>query len=71
MGKIDINLNSTNQNEIKMVVEDNGVGVPDDIELKDAKTLGLRLVSMLTEQLNGTIDLHRNKGTQFTIVFQA
>jgi len=56
-------------NKIKMVISDNGKGMPESINYKNTETLGLQLVNTLTEQINGTISMNRNKGTIFEIIF--
>ena len=49
---------------------DNGVGIPDGIDFNNTESLGLKLVSLLsTEQLDGTIQLIREQGTKYCIVF--
>ncbi len=53
---------------ITILFKDNGVGIPQDLDWQNAKSLGLRLVISLVEQLNGTIELDRSEGTAFTIV---
>jgi PAS domain S-box-containing protein len=55
--------------KIKMVIGDNGRGMPDEINYKNTETLGLQLVNTLTEQINGTISMKQNKGTIFEIIF--
>ena len=55
--------------KIKMVVADNGRGIPEDINYKNTETLGLQLVNTLTEQINGSISMKQNKGTIFEILF--
>lgn len=57
------------RDKIKIVVADNGRGIPDSIDFRNTETLGLQLVSTLTEQINGTITMNRNKGTTFEIIF--
>jgi PAS domain S-box-containing protein len=47
---------------------DNGVGIPATLDWKNTKSLGLRLVNTLVDQLNGTVELDRRAGTQFTMV---
>jgi PAS domain S-box-containing protein len=47
---------------------DNGVGIPETLDWKDTKSLGLRLVNTLVDQLNGTIALDRHDGTHFSMV---
>jgi two-component sensor histidine kinase len=39
-----------------ILFKDNGVGIPEDFDWRNAKSLGLRLVISLVEQLQGTID---------------
>jgi PAS domain S-box-containing protein len=52
-----------------LTVSDNGVGLPPDLDFRNTQSLGLQLVNLLTEQLQGTIALDRNGGTSFTIAF--
>jgi len=58
------------ENEFEMVVGDDGVGLPEDLDFRKADSLGLQLVNNLVSQLNGTIDLDRSYGTTFTIHFK-
>ncbi|MDO8872489.1 MAG: histidine kinase dimerization/phosphoacceptor domain -containing protein [Methanoregula sp.] len=48
--------------------KDNGIGIPGDLDWRNAESLGLRLVCTLVEQLDGTIELDRSAGTAFTII---
>ncbi len=50
-------------------VSDNGVGIPENFDWRNAKTMGLRLVNILTKQLDGHIDMGAASGTSFTITF--
>jgi PAS domain S-box-containing protein len=52
-----------------LIVSDNGVGIPENVDIKNTYTLGLQLVSSLVDQLDGKLELKRNKGTEFTIRF--
>lgn len=52
-----------------LTVEDNGKGIPGEIEFPNADSLGLQLVNILVEQIDGCIELKRNHGTKFTIWF--
>jgi two-component sensor histidine kinase len=53
-----------------LVVADNGVGLPADLDWVATKSLGLRLVRMLGQhQLQGHIELDRTNGTRFTLTF--
>jgi len=50
-------------------VSDNGVGIPEDLSIKDVNSLGLQLVAILIGQLDGELELKRDKGTEFIIKF--
>jgi PAS domain S-box-containing protein len=52
-----------------LVVGDNGVGIRHDINWQSTNSLGLRLVRMLTRQLEGGIELDREEGSLFRITF--
>ncbi|MDO9035100.1 MAG: PAS domain S-box protein, partial [Methanoregula sp.] len=52
---------------ITLVVRDNGIGIPPDLDWKNTTSLGMRLVTSLVDQIDGTITLDRNQGTAFTI----
>ena len=54
---------------VKIEVGDNGIGMLENIDIKNTQTLGLQLVDTLVEQINGTLTLNRNKGTLFSIEF--
>ncbi|WAC04822.1 MAG: PAS domain S-box protein [Methanoregula sp.] len=66
-GEIVIDI-TKDKNEISLVVRDNGVGIPQDFDWHNAKSLGIRLVNSLVEQLQGTIELDRTAGTKFIIM---
>ncbi len=57
-------------NDCKLMVSDNGVGLPEDLDPKESGSMGLQLVSLLTEQLPGTLTIERSHGTRITICFQ-
>jgi two-component sensor histidine kinase len=66
-GRVDIRIDS--EEGLRLSVADNGVGIAEDIRLEGAKTLGLNLVNVLAQQLNGAIALDRSSGTVWTITF--
>ena len=68
-GEILVSLHSNN-GITELIVKDNGVGIPEDIHIKNTTSLGLRLVCILAQdQLNGNITLMRTNGTEFCITF--
>jgi PAS domain S-box-containing protein len=52
-----------------LTVGDNGVGLPKGLDFQNTESLGLEIVTTLVKQLKGTIELDRNGGTAFKIVF--
>jgi len=60
-----------NNNRFELSVGDNGVGLPDRLDFREAETMGLRLINILTRQLKGEINLDQSKGTLFKITFTA
>ena len=67
---IAISLYRDSNNRIVLIVSDNGVGIPEDIAIEDAESLGLQLITILAkDQLEGDIELERKSGTKFTISF--
>jgi two-component sensor histidine kinase len=56
-------------NKYQLIIQDNGKGLPNGQLPKNPNTLGLRLVSLFTDQLNGTLHYSNNGGACFTILF--
>lgn len=57
-----------NKEEMVLSVKDNGVGLPDNIDIKNTRSLGMNLVRGLTRQIHGRLDFKTNtEGTEFTI----
>lgn len=54
-------------NEFRLQVSDNGVGLPEAVDLATTGSTGLRLVSALVRQLRGTVEVERDSGTTFVI----
>lgn len=69
-GEIKVILRMNEENEIEMTVSDNGAGMPEDLDFRNTDTLGLTIVNTLTRQLQGKIELNREKGTEFKISFR-
>jgi len=70
-GRVDITLHTNGKGEIILTVRDNGVGLPPDIDFETSDSLGLMLVRMLSEQLQGEVKLRPGEpGTEFTLTFQ-
>jgi len=52
-----------------LVVSDNGVGIPENLDIKNVDSLGIQLITTLADQLDGKFELKRNNGTEFTMRF--
>jgi PAS domain S-box-containing protein len=69
-GEIGIDLYSTGNDEIILAVYDNGVGLPQGIDIHKTATLGFQLVTGLVEgQLGGALEMNSKNGTRFSICF--
>lgn len=68
-GEIYVKLSLENK-ELTLIVGDNGTGFPENINFKETDSLGLQLVTTLTSQIDGIIELDRNKGTEFRITLK-
>ncbi|BAY35297.1 signal transduction histidine kinase (plasmid) [Nostoc carneum NIES-2107] len=53
-----------------LVVKDNGIGIPADIDPQCTNSLGMQLIQGLVEQLGGTLQLSRQGGSQFKILLK-
>ncbi len=55
----------------QMMVRDNGIGYPDDLDINNIETLGLRLVDGLRSQLSGEIEIKNDEnGAFFKLTFK-
>ena len=68
-GHVFIDLKETSSNKYELILKDDGIGFPDNIDFRNTDSLGLQLVTTLTDQLGGKIDLLRNGLTEFRIDF--
>ncbi len=55
--------------ELELVVRDNGVGLPVDVQELATRSLGLRLVNRLVRQIKGTLEMDSSEGARFRVVF--
>lgn len=69
-GEINVKLHGIDGNRLELTVRDNGAGLPEDFNINEAKTLGLQMVSLLSDQLKGDMKITRNPGTEFQMTFK-
>jgi two-component sensor histidine kinase len=54
-----------------LVVADNGPGIPEDVDVENTTSLGLQLIHVLVDQIEGHLELKRKRGTEFIISFNS
>jgi two-component sensor histidine kinase len=54
---------------VQLAVADNGVGLPESLDLETSARLGLRLIRMLARQIDGELSIEQNEGTCIAIAF--
>jgi PAS domain S-box-containing protein len=67
-GKITVKGSQVAPDQLKFTFRDDGIGMPADRDWKKNSSLGLRLVSSLTKQLDGTVDMEQDNGTVYNIM---
>ncbi|MEQ9619413.1 MAG: PAS domain S-box protein [Deltaproteobacteria bacterium] len=68
-GTVSIEIRTDGYQNLILSIMDDGIGFPGRLNFRKTKTLGLQLVCTLAEQLNGTIELRKQRGTAFNIKF--
>ena len=66
-GRVLVRARRLDQDQAQLVVKDNGMGFPEDLDYKRAKSLGLRLIGLMVEQLHGQWEVSNQEGAQVTI----
>ncbi len=60
---------SLNKNSCSLQVSDNGKGLPKNFNKDKDSNLGMQLVHMLSEQIDGRVEINQNNGTEYKITF--
>lgn len=68
-GTIWLKLKKNHENLIALIIEDNGVGFPENLNFYNYESLGLHLVHTLTKQIEGKLQLDRVNKTSFQLIF--
>ncbi|MDD5581774.1 MAG: histidine kinase dimerization/phosphoacceptor domain -containing protein [Candidatus Marinimicrobia bacterium] len=69
-GKLFISFHKTlDHKHLELIIGDDGVGLREDFDINHAESLGLKIVSLLVKQIQGDIEVIKNKGTIFKITF--
>ncbi len=68
-GEIQLSLKEKDD-RIHLGISDNGVGLPEDLDVENSESLGLQLVYTLADQLEADIKVTSEKGTNYLITFE-
>ncbi|MHA3789434.1 histidine kinase dimerization/phosphoacceptor domain -containing protein [Flavobacterium hauense] len=66
---IKITLQEKDNNQFELMIIDNGVGISNDFDTNNPKTLGMSLMQGLTGDLNGSFEIYNDNGTVIKINF--
>ncbi|MFC1834950.1 PAS domain S-box protein [Thermodesulfobacteriota bacterium] len=69
-GEIHIRFCSMPDDQFKLIVRDNGIGMPPDQNIEEASSLGLKLVGAFVKRLDGTMQVDSSNGTEVRIRFR-
>ena len=69
-GKIKIVFAKVSDDKMKLIISDDGIGLPKDFDIENAESLGLQLVTTLVTQVSGELDIDVSNGTSFGIEFK-
>ncbi len=69
-GKIEISLTALQEN-YRLLIKDNGVGLPPDFDYQQSNTLGLILMKGLSNQIDGIFDMESKDGVTVSLIFSA
>lgn len=64
-----IRLTTTPDGKLSLMVSDNGVGIPDTLNFEESNSLGLKIVTSLVSQINGTLKIKHKDNTEFVMEF--
>lgn len=68
-GEICIELSREMEGKYRLIVKDNGVGLPPGVDIENPDTLGMQLVYDLVAQIGGNIDIDSSDGAAFQVTF--
>lgn len=70
-GRVEVTFQAHGEEELRLSVADDGVGLPEDFQQRSADTLGLQMIEGLARQLRGSLEVSRAERTCFSITFPA
>jgi two-component sensor histidine kinase len=70
-GYINISLGVIDDNNMMLNIADDGIGLPQDFDIKEASSLGMEMMKALSKQLGGSFKMENNNGVVITLIFRA
>jgi PAS domain S-box-containing protein len=67
-GNLEVSIHKDNGN-YQLTIKDNGIGIPENLDIKKSESLGLQLVDTLIDQIYGSYEISGNGGTVVNINF--
>lgn len=58
------------ESSLHIMIADNGKGIPEQVDIEDPETLGMRIITTLCSQLDASFDYHVNGGSRFDLQFE-
>lgn len=69
-GELLVSLKAIWGNDFELIVQDNGIGLPDNFNVEQTDSLGLQLVITLVDQIRGDLLVDSQNGVKYTIRFK-
>jgi two-component sensor histidine kinase len=69
-GEVSVFLRQHSDKTISLILSDDGIGMPRELDWTTTRSLGLRLVRALAQQLRGTLEIRSEGGTEVRLTFQ-
>ena len=68
-GRIDISFYPLNNKKYRLRVEDDGIGLPDKFDVEHTESLGMKLIHLLSGQIDGNLNINGENGVRIQILF--
>jgi two-component sensor histidine kinase len=69
IGELRMDLERSSGDQVVLTVQDNGNGLPAGFDMRQAKSLGLRIVQSLAQQIGAQLEIFNDQGTTCRLTF--